>query len=172
MIQSNFWASAGASKEECDHHRAIQWIILLRNVIIIGLYNQSFCNGCALTWHPCVAFVYVNSWVRAVSQSLALGFRPLRKYARFIQNKLCSQVRWSHIVIDGTWTPIWKFDQHDFSWTFVGLKVVSADMWLGLAGMMHTMDHDEINAQLAHLLDSEGLDIQLSYDGMQIAIDL
>jgi hypothetical protein len=45
-------------------------------------------------------------------------------------------------------------------------------MWLGLAGMMHTMDHDEINAQLAHLLDSEGLDIQLSYDGMQIAIDL
>ncbi|CAM6019427.1 unnamed protein product [Sphagnum balticum] len=39
-------------------------------------------------------------------------------------------------------------------------------------GMMHNMDHDEINAQLAHLLDSEGLDVQLSYDGMQIAIDL
>jgi hypothetical protein len=53
------------------------------------------------------------------------------------------------------------------------LKVVSADTCgLGLAGMMHTMDHDEINGQLAHLLDSEGLDIQLSYDGMQIAIDL
>lgn len=39
-------------------------------------------------------------------------------------------------------------------------------------GMMHTMDHDSINAQLAGLLSSEGLDIQLSYDGLQIPINL
>lgn len=39
-------------------------------------------------------------------------------------------------------------------------------------GMMHTMDHDKINAELAKLLDSEGLDVQLSFDGMQIPIDL
>lgn len=37
---------------------------------------------------------------------------------------------------------------------------------------MHTMDHDKINAELEKLLDSEGLDIQLSYDGMQVPINL
>ena len=41
-----------------------------------------------------------------------------------------------------------------------------------MTGMMHTMDHDKINAKLAKLLDSEGLDIQLSFDGMQIPINL
>lgn len=41
-----------------------------------------------------------------------------------------------------------------------------------MTGMMHTMDHDKINAELAKLLDSEGLDVQLSFDGMQIPIDL
>lgn len=39
-------------------------------------------------------------------------------------------------------------------------------------GMMHTMDHDKINAYLAKLLDSEGLDVQLSYDGMLIPVNL
>lgn len=39
-------------------------------------------------------------------------------------------------------------------------------------GMMHTMDHDKINEQLAKLLDSEGLDVQLSFDGMQIPVNL
>jgi len=39
-------------------------------------------------------------------------------------------------------------------------------------GMMHTMDHDKINAELEKLLDSEGLDIQLSFDGMQVPINL
>lgn len=34
------------------------------------------------------------------------------------------------------------------------------------------MDHDKINAELEKLLDSEGLDIQLSYDGMQVPINL
>lgn len=38
--------------------------------------------------------------------------------------------------------------------------------------MMHTMDHDKINEQLAKLLDSEGLDVQLSFDGMQIPVNL
>lgn len=39
-------------------------------------------------------------------------------------------------------------------------------------GMMHTMDHDAINRELAGLLTTEGLDVQLSYDGLQIPIDL
>ncbi|KAI5068479.1 hypothetical protein GOP47_0016824 [Adiantum capillus-veneris] len=39
-------------------------------------------------------------------------------------------------------------------------------------GMMHTMDHEVMNTELAKLLTSEGLDIQLSYDGLQIPIDL
>jgi hypothetical protein len=34
------------------------------------------------------------------------------------------------------------------------------------------MDHDKINAELEKLLDSEGLDIQLSFDGMQVPINL
>jgi len=38
--------------------------------------------------------------------------------------------------------------------------------------MMHTMDHDKINAQLAKLLDSEGLDVQLSFDGMLLPVTL
>lgn len=37
---------------------------------------------------------------------------------------------------------------------------------------MHTMDHDKINAELEKLLNSEGLDIQLSFDGMQVPINL
>eukprot|EP00250_Pteridium_aquilinum_P004403 c14616_g1_i1 orf=83-1240(+) len=39
-------------------------------------------------------------------------------------------------------------------------------------GMMHTMDHDSMNTQLEKLLVTEGLDVQLSYDGMRIPIDL
>ena len=39
-------------------------------------------------------------------------------------------------------------------------------------GMMHTMDHDTVNKQLAELLTSEGLDVQLGYDGLQIPIDI
>eukprot|EP00249_Psilotum_nudum_P011190 c23019_g1_i2 orf=247-762(-) len=41
-----------------------------------------------------------------------------------------------------------------------------------LTGMMHTMDHDHINKLLAKLLLSEGLDVQLSYDGLRIPVDL
>ncbi|MCO5574378.1 hypothetical protein L7F22_028161 [Adiantum nelumboides] len=37
-------------------------------------------------------------------------------------------------------------------------------------GMMHTMDHEVMNTELAKLLTSEGLDVQLSYDGLQIPI--
>ncbi|XP_021716458.1 putative hydrolase C777.06c [Chenopodium quinoa] len=39
-------------------------------------------------------------------------------------------------------------------------------------GMMHLMDHEEINAQLSGLKDTEGLDVQLSYDGLRVPIDL
>lgn len=39
-------------------------------------------------------------------------------------------------------------------------------------GMMHTMDHHKINTFLAKLLESEGLDVQLSFDGMKLPIHL
>ncbi|KAJ7559730.1 hypothetical protein O6H91_04G098600 [Diphasiastrum complanatum] len=39
-------------------------------------------------------------------------------------------------------------------------------------GMMHLMDHDKINELLAQLKISEGLDAELSYDGLQISINL
>ncbi|CAI8583433.1 unnamed protein product [Vicia faba] len=35
-------------------------------------------------------------------------------------------------------------------------------------GMMHLMDHEEVNGYLTKLLESEGLDAQLSYDGLCI----
>ncbi|XP_042457427.1 putative hydrolase C777.06c isoform X1 [Zingiber officinale] len=39
-------------------------------------------------------------------------------------------------------------------------------------GMMHLMDHEKINEQLAKLQDSEGLNVQLSYDGLRIPVNL
>lgn len=39
-------------------------------------------------------------------------------------------------------------------------------------GMMHLMDHEEVNGYLAKLLESEGLDAQLSYDGLRISVRL
>ncbi|KAF7814121.1 putative hydrolase [Senna tora] len=39
-------------------------------------------------------------------------------------------------------------------------------------GMMHLMDHEEVNGYLTKLLESEGLDVQLSYDGLRIPIKL
>ncbi|KAI4381866.1 hypothetical protein MLD38_007893 [Melastoma candidum] len=39
-------------------------------------------------------------------------------------------------------------------------------------GMMHLMDHDEINENLQKLMETEGLDVQLSYDGLRIPVVL
>lgn len=39
-------------------------------------------------------------------------------------------------------------------------------------GMMHLMDHEKINEQLIKLRDSEGLDVQLSYDGLRVPVTL
>ncbi|XP_010674645.2 putative hydrolase C777.06c isoform X1 [Beta vulgaris subsp. vulgaris] len=39
-------------------------------------------------------------------------------------------------------------------------------------GMMHHMDHEEVNAYLLKLKDSEGLDVQLSYDGLRVPINI
>ncbi|KAL5698684.1 hypothetical protein ACHQM5_029684 [Ranunculus cassubicifolius] len=39
-------------------------------------------------------------------------------------------------------------------------------------GMMHLMDHEIVNEQLAKLMESDGLDIQLSYDGLSIPVKL
>ncbi|KAL5999567.1 hypothetical protein ACLOJK_037852 [Asimina triloba] len=39
-------------------------------------------------------------------------------------------------------------------------------------GMMHKMDHDEVNNDLAKLMETEGLDVQLSYDGLRIPVVL
>ncbi|KAL6599315.1 hypothetical protein ACP70R_045809 [Stipagrostis hirtigluma subsp. patula] len=39
-------------------------------------------------------------------------------------------------------------------------------------GMMHLMDHEKVNNDLARLMETEGLDIQLSYDGLRIPVRL
>ncbi|XP_020528816.1 putative hydrolase C777.06c isoform X2 [Amborella trichopoda] len=39
-------------------------------------------------------------------------------------------------------------------------------------GMMHLMDHEKVNQDLAKLLETEGLDVQLSYDGLRIPVNL
>ncbi|KAG6581849.1 hypothetical protein SDJN02_20150 [Cucurbita argyrosperma subsp. argyrosperma] len=39
-------------------------------------------------------------------------------------------------------------------------------------GMMHLMDHDEVNGYLLKLKESEGVDAQLSYDGLRISVTL
>lgn len=39
-------------------------------------------------------------------------------------------------------------------------------------GMMHLMDHEKVNEYLSKLMDAEGLDIQLSYDGLRIPVKL
>lgn len=39
-------------------------------------------------------------------------------------------------------------------------------------GMMHLMDHDIVNADLAKLKEKEGLDIELSYDGLRVPVSL
>ncbi|KAL4194583.1 hypothetical protein AMTRI_Chr05g69330 [Amborella trichopoda] len=38
--------------------------------------------------------------------------------------------------------------------------------------MMHLMDHEKVNQDLAKLLETEGLDVQLSYDGLRIPVNL
>lgn len=37
---------------------------------------------------------------------------------------------------------------------------------------MHLMDHEKVNAELIKLMDTEGLDVQLSYDGLRVPITL
>uniref|UniRef100_A0A1D1XRF6 Putative hydrolase C777.06c n=1 Tax=Anthurium amnicola TaxID=1678845 RepID=A0A1D1XRF6_9ARAE len=39
-------------------------------------------------------------------------------------------------------------------------------------GMMHLMDHDKVNRYLANLKETEGLDVQLSYDGLCVPVSL
>ncbi|KAK8976859.1 hypothetical protein V6N11_047626 [Hibiscus sabdariffa] len=39
-------------------------------------------------------------------------------------------------------------------------------------GMMHLMDHEKVNKNLENLAESEGLDVQLSYDGLRIPFTL
>ncbi|KAL7162633.1 hypothetical protein ACSBR2_043006 [Camellia fascicularis] len=39
-------------------------------------------------------------------------------------------------------------------------------------GMMHLMDHEKVNEGLIKLMDTEGLDVQLSYDGLRVPITL
>ena len=40
------------------------------------------------------------------------------------------------------------------------------------SGMMHLMDHEKVNDDLARLMETEGLDVQLSYDGLSIPVRL
>ena len=39
-------------------------------------------------------------------------------------------------------------------------------------GMMHLMDHEKMSEYLKKLMETEGLDVQLSYDGLRIPIAL
>ncbi|KAL0341881.1 UNVERIFIED_CONTAM: putative hydrolase [Sesamum calycinum] len=39
-------------------------------------------------------------------------------------------------------------------------------------GMMHLMDHEKVNEGLVKLKDAEGLDVQLSYDGLRLPVTL
>ncbi|XP_030490625.2 putative hydrolase C777.06c isoform X2 [Cannabis sativa] len=39
-------------------------------------------------------------------------------------------------------------------------------------GMMHLMDHEKVNKYLMKLMETEGLDVQLSYDGLRVPIIL
>ncbi|XP_020085848.1 putative hydrolase C777.06c isoform X1 [Ananas comosus] len=39
-------------------------------------------------------------------------------------------------------------------------------------GMMHLMDHDKVNEYLAKLMETEGLDVQLSYDGLRVPVNV
>ncbi|XP_075479766.1 putative hydrolase C777.06c isoform X1 [Primulina tabacum] len=39
-------------------------------------------------------------------------------------------------------------------------------------GMMHLMDHHEVNSNLVKLKETEGLDVQLSYDGLRVPVSL
>lgn len=41
-----------------------------------------------------------------------------------------------------------------------------------LKGMMHLMDHDKVNEELSKLMGTEGLDVQLSYDGLRVPVKL
>ncbi|GMH14230.1 hypothetical protein Nepgr_016071 [Nepenthes gracilis] len=37
-------------------------------------------------------------------------------------------------------------------------------------GMMHLMDHEEVNKRLTRLMETDGLDVQLSYDGLRVPV--
>lgn len=39
-------------------------------------------------------------------------------------------------------------------------------------GMMHLMDHEKVNEYLKQLMETEGLDVQLSYDGLRVPVTL
>jgi len=41
-----------------------------------------------------------------------------------------------------------------------------------LTGMTHNFDHDSANAGLTELRESEGLDVQLAYDGLRVPVEL
>ena len=38
--------------------------------------------------------------------------------------------------------------------------------------MTHDVDHESTNVQLAQLADTDGLDVQLAYDGLKLDVDL
>jgi hypothetical protein len=41
-----------------------------------------------------------------------------------------------------------------------------------IEGMMHLMDHDNVNEYLAKLMETEGLNVELSYDGLCVPVTL
>lgn len=41
-----------------------------------------------------------------------------------------------------------------------------------VTGMMHLMDHEKVSEDLEELRKTEGLDVQLSYDGLRVPVML
>lgn len=59
-------------------------------------------------------------------------------------------------------------------WLFISILGMKHDIWhfFCSSGMMHLMDHDKVNEYLGSLMATEGLDVQLSYDGLRIPVSL
>lgn len=58
------------------------------------------------------------------------------------------------------------------SLVLLALILQSKSCFMFIEGMMHLMDHDKVNEGLIKLKETEGLDVQLSFDGLRVPITL
>ncbi|KAL2928945.1 hypothetical protein RDABS01_034356 [Bienertia sinuspersici] len=85
------------------------------------------------------------------------------------------------VVLEGAAVSALQFNIiHEEPFVVHDLKFTPLPVWHGVGyrslgfrfGMMHHMDHDEVNESLLGLKDTEGLDVQLSYDGLRVPVNL